>query len=61
MTRPAPLPDGPFRGVPFLLKDFGCAEAGEPHHQGMRALRDAGLAGRRTDSELALRVPRRAG
>ena len=35
-------PDGPFRGVPFLLKDFACAEAGEPHHQGMRALRDAG-------------------
>ena len=36
-----PLPDGPFRGVPFLFKDLGCAEAGEPHHQGMRALRDA--------------------
>ena len=36
-----PLPDGPFRGVPFLLKDFDGAERGEPHHQGMRALRDA--------------------
>ena len=36
-----PLPDGPFRGVPFLLKDIGCAEAGEPHHEGMGALRDA--------------------
>jgi amidase len=37
-----PLPDGPFRGVPFLLKDFAAPEEGEPHHQGMVALRDAG-------------------
>jgi amidase len=36
-----PLPAGPFRGVPFLLKDYSCAEAGEPQHHGMRALRDA--------------------
>ena len=43
-----PLPDGPFRGVPFLLKDFAGQEAGEPHHQGMRALRDAGWRRRRT-------------
>jgi amidase len=35
-------PDGPFRGVPILLKDLGAAMAGEPHHQGNRALRDAG-------------------
>ena len=47
------LPDGPFTGVPFLLKDLGCEEAGEPHHQGMRALRDAGWRARR-DSALAL-------
>lgn len=46
-----PLPDGPFKGVPFLLKDYGCHEAGEPHHQGMRVLRDAGWRAR-TDSEL---------
>jgi amidase len=46
-------PEGPFPGVPFLLKDLGCEEAGEPHHQGMRALRDAGWRARR-DSELAL-------
>jgi amidase len=46
------LPDGPFSGVPFLLKDLGCEEAGEPHHQGMRALRDAGWRAQR-DSELA--------
>src|SRR5215813_7613815 len=35
------LPDGPFRGVPFLLKDLGCAAAGDPQHMGMRLLRDA--------------------
>jgi len=35
-----PLPDGPFRGVPFLLKDLGCHSAGDPYYQGMRFLRD---------------------
>jgi amidase len=35
------LPDGPFRGVPFLVKDLGCEMAGEPHTLGNRALRDA--------------------
>ena len=34
------LPDGPFRGVPFLFKDYRCREAGEPYTMGMRALRD---------------------
>ncbi len=37
------LPDGPFRGVPFLVKDLGCEMAGEPHTLGNRALRDAGV------------------
>ncbi|MFQ5381170.1 MAG: amidase [Dehalococcoidia bacterium] len=36
------LPDGPFKGVPFVVKDLGCAIGGEPHHQGCRALKDAG-------------------
>jgi amidase len=37
------LPDGPFRGVPFLLKDlFGHAE-GDPVHFGTRVLRDVGF------------------
>jgi len=36
------LPDGPFRGVPFLLKDLGCHSAGDPYHEGMRFLRNAG-------------------
>lgn len=35
------LPQGPFRGVPILLKDLGAQAAGEPYHAGMRALRDA--------------------
>jgi amidase len=36
------LPDGPFRGVPFLMKDLGGPEGGEPYCGGMRALKDAG-------------------
>lgn len=36
------LPDGPFRGVPFLLKDLGCHSAGDPYHEGMRFLRNLG-------------------
>src|SRR4029077_2883870 len=35
------LPEGPFRGVPFLLKDIGCASAGDPIYNGMRLFRDA--------------------
>ena len=35
------IPNGPFRGVPFLLKDLVCASAGDPIHNGMRFLRDA--------------------
>src|SRR6266849_8120036 len=36
------LPDGPFCGVPFLLKDLGCHSSGDPYHEGMRFLRDVG-------------------
>ena len=35
------VPDGPFRGVPFLLKDLGAAYAGQPLHLGMRLLKEA--------------------
>jgi amidase len=36
----AGLPDGPFRGVPFLLKDLMTACAGEPLRSGSRLFRD---------------------
>jgi amidase len=36
------LPDGPLRGVPFLLKDLATFSAGEPYHAGLRAARRAG-------------------
>jgi amidase len=38
-TEPA---DGPFRGVPFVVKDLICSVAGTPQHEGMRFLRDLG-------------------
>jgi amidase len=34
------LPDGPFRGVPLLLKDFLCETVGDPYYAGMRLLRE---------------------
>jgi amidase len=34
------LPDGPFRGVPILLKDLGCLVAGEVTAGGLGPLRD---------------------
>ncbi|MDQ3572474.1 MAG: amidase [Actinomycetota bacterium] len=37
----AGLPDGPFKGVPFLLKDLGACFAGQPLHMGMQVLKDA--------------------
>ena len=35
------LPDGPFRGVPFLMKDLGGVEAGRPYCSGMGLLKRA--------------------
>jgi amidase len=45
------LPDGPFRGVPFLVKDLSCYLAGIPVHEGMRALREAGY---RADHDMVI-------
>src|SRR5882672_12945490 len=42
-ARPGPGPEAaaaPFAGVPFLVKDITCHQAGEPFHEGMRFLRD---------------------
>jgi amidase len=44
-TEPA---DGPFRGVPFVVKDLMCAVANTPHHEGMRFLKEQGF---RADSD----------
>ena len=39
----ADLPDGPFRGVPFLTKDLRCPTEGEHQTDGMRFVKDAGF------------------
>jgi amidase len=36
------LPDGPFRGVPMLVKDLSCYMAGAPVHEGVRGVKLAG-------------------
>jgi amidase len=46
------LPTGPFHGVPFLLKDYGAEQHGEPHHQGMGHLRRLDFRGE-SDGPLA--------
>src|SRR2546422_448350 len=48
------LPAGPFRGVPFLLKDLICHSAGDPYHAGMRFLRELRWV-EREDTYLAAR------
>ncbi|MGA2521618.1 MAG: amidase, partial [Acidimicrobiales bacterium] len=49
------LPDGPFRGVPIVLKDLLCSIAGEEMHEGMAALKKARYVAPR-DQELTRRL-----
>ena len=37
------LPDGPFRGVPLLLKDLICMSEGDPLHSGMQLMKTLGF------------------
>ena len=39
-ARSAELPTGPFRGVPFVMKDLVGGPAGEPLHNGMQLLKN---------------------
>src|ERR1700716_3209082 len=50
-----PLPEGPFTGVPFLLKDLLVTEAGVPTSHGCRFFKDAVVD---HDSELVVRQKR---
>src|SRR5581483_770116 len=38
----ANVQDGPFSGVPMVVKDLSCHTAGHPFHEGMRFLKDQG-------------------
>ena len=38
----APLGDGPFAGVPYVLKDLVALSAGDPHHAGFKGVKSAG-------------------
>ena len=53
-SRVRTLPPGPFPGVPFLMKDVGAVQGGQPYFAGNRALRDAGYH-TPTDSYLGAR------
>src|SRR5215471_1846910 len=59
-TAKGKLPDGPFKGVPFLIKDIGMEVAGWPMSDGSAFLRnyvsqrDAVLTGRYRDAGVVL-------
>ncbi len=50
---------GPFAGVPMVIKDLGCAQAGEPMHFGTRLMRQLGY--RAPEDSYLYRRLRRAG
>ena len=45
-ARSTQLADGRFRGVPFLMKDIGGDESGQPLHAGLRFAKEAGWRAR---------------
>jgi amidase len=47
-------PDGPFAGVPFLVKDLVAHSAGDPFHEGIKTLADRGFI-EDADTELVRR------
>ena len=49
------LPDGPFRGVPMVVKDLICHTAGDPFHEGIAGVRRALGWVEQEDTELARR------
>ena len=51
------LPDGPFRGVPIVVKDLDGTLAGAPLHMGNRVLKEMGYVADH-DSELVARLKR---
>lgn len=53
----AELPRGPFRGVPFLLKDLFAAEAGKPLSNGNKAYKESSYVSD-SDTELVARYKR---
>ena len=59
-TAASDLPAGPFKGVPFLIKDLGMSVAGWPRTSGSRFVAhvvddaDSGLVGRYRDSGVVL-------
>ena len=44
------LPEGPFRGVPTLFKDLGCAVEGDPYHEGLGIAKRLGFRATHTDN-----------
>src|SRR5262249_38650006 len=50
------LPNGPFRGVPFLLKDLVSTSAGDPNHNGMQFLKKHGYVAP-ADTSIITRFP----
>src|SRR6266480_4339939 len=44
------LPDGPFRGVPIVLKDLFAGIKGDPYHEGTKFLREANWRADHTDA-----------